>query len=251
VIACDIALREVCQAVASSPNIVDLEFLTQGYHDTPAEGRRVIQERVHAVPPAKYDAILLGYGLCANMIVGVTATHTPLVIPRAHDCMTFFLGSKERYEEVFRSQTGAYFYSPGWLESRRRRRINAQQQQKGVSLEKQPACAEWTRQFGEEGARYLEQVMEAWAGHYTRGVLIDPPSSGEAGCADAVKRICEERGWRFERLAGDNGLLQRWLDGAWNDSEFLILRPGERVIATCDANIVGSAAAQDLRGAGR
>ena len=37
VIACEVALREICQVISRSPNIVDLEFLTQGLHTGPIQ----------------------------------------------------------------------------------------------------------------------------------------------------------------------------------------------------------------------
>ncbi len=95
VIACEIAHREICFAAARSRNLMDLEFLPQGHHDRPCVGRAHVQECIDAVPAGKFDAILIGYGLCSNILVGLTTQHTPLVIPRAHDCITFFLGSKE------------------------------------------------------------------------------------------------------------------------------------------------------------
>jgi len=100
IIACEIAHREICYVSARSPNLADLEFLTQGYHDNTDIGRSRIQERIDAVPEGKFDAILVGYGLCNMMLEGLTTHHTPLVIPRVHDCITFFLGSKEHYKEA-------------------------------------------------------------------------------------------------------------------------------------------------------
>src|SRR6476620_3424328 len=100
IIACEIALREIAFLAAQSPHLVDFEFLTQGLHDHPNLGRDEVQKRVDAIPEGKYDAVLIGYALCGNIIAGLRATHTPLVIPRAHDCITFFLGSKERYQQL-------------------------------------------------------------------------------------------------------------------------------------------------------
>ena len=120
-IACEIAVREFCFAAARSINIIDPEFLNQGYHDTPGKGREAVQQRIDAVPEGKYDAIVLGYALCSNILTGLTARHTRLVIPRAHDCITFFLGSKERYQECFEENPGTYYYTSGWLECTRRR----------------------------------------------------------------------------------------------------------------------------------
>ena len=30
-------------------------------------------------------------------------------------------------------------------------------------------------------------------------------------------------------MAGDPGLMQRFVDGLWSDEEFLIVRPGQRI----------------------
>jgi len=38
------------------------------------------------------------------------------VVPRAHDCITLLLGSKERYAKLFGERPGTYWYSAGWLE---------------------------------------------------------------------------------------------------------------------------------------
>jgi hypothetical protein len=60
VIACEIAARELYHLAAQSRNIIDIELLTQGYHDTPGAGREEVQRRIAAVPAGKYDALLLG-----------------------------------------------------------------------------------------------------------------------------------------------------------------------------------------------
>ena len=75
IIACEIAVREICHVAASSTNLADVEFLTQGHHDKPCAGRADIQQRVDAVPAGRYDAILIGYGLCSNMLAGLRAGH--------------------------------------------------------------------------------------------------------------------------------------------------------------------------------
>ena len=65
------------------------------------------------MPPPKYDAILIGYALCSNGVVGLTSRRIPLVIPRGHDCITLLLGSKELYRDYFDSHRGIYWYSSG------------------------------------------------------------------------------------------------------------------------------------------
>ena len=47
----------------------------------------------------------------------------------------------------------------------------------------------------------------------------------------------ERRGWRFEKLAGDVVLVRRLLDGDW-ERDFLVVRPGERVVMSYDDDVV-------------
>lgn len=78
--------------------------------------RALIQERIDAVPPERYQATLLDYGLCGNGVVGLTARQIPRVVVRAHDCIAMLMGSAERYESYYAEHSGVYFRSPGWLE---------------------------------------------------------------------------------------------------------------------------------------
>lgn len=109
-IGCEIIHREACRLAATSPHIVDLEFLRKGLHDleTPTMVAKV-QAAIDAVDAAAgYEAILLGYARCNDGLVGVTARSIPLVIPRGHDCITFFFGSRASYQHYFDQHPGTY-----------------------------------------------------------------------------------------------------------------------------------------------
>ncbi len=247
VIACEVALREVCHLAARSPSVLDLEFLPQGLHDTPSRGKEEIQRRVDAVPPGKYDAVLIGYGLCSSILKDLKAGSTRLVIPRAHDCITFFLGSRERYQRCFTDRPGTYYFTAGWLEVRARRGAEAAAGH-GLFMPAQSAAAGareyelWVAKYGEEQAQYLRDVMAGWAAHYTHGTLIDFEFARGLACREQVQRVCTEKQWSYEELAGDLGLLQRWLDGEWAEADFLVVPPGARVVPSHDERIVVCAA---------
>lgn len=245
VIACEIAARELYYTAARSPNLIDLEFLTQGYHDTPGVGGAEVQKRIDAVPAGKYEAIVLGYGLCSNILVGLSSLHTPLVIPRAHDCITFFLGSKERYQQCFGERPGTYYYTSGWLECARRRGEKGPNWG-GASL---PASAnenlkgtyeEWVRKYGEDQAKYLLEEMGRWSSSYSHGTLIDFDFTKPLKLREQVQQICAEKGWQFDELAGDLGLFQKLLDGEWGEADFLVVKPGQKVVATFDEKVIGA-----------
>lgn len=248
VIACEIARREICYVVARSRSIVDLELLPVGYHDEPEVGKRVLQERIDSVPDGQYDAILVGYGLCNRMLIGLAARGTKLVIPRAHDCITLFLGSKERYQEVFNANPGTYFYTAGWLELPRRKRRKASGKKLGEDeLPPQDApiafgrsLSELVKQYGEENALYILEVARRWTRVYRCGMLINFDFAEHLGLREEVRGICRQRGWEYRELEGDLGLLQRWVDGQWDEAEFLIVQPGEVVCATYDERIIAA-----------
>ena len=245
VIACEIAFREICFLAGQSKNLLELEFLTQGLHDVPCAGRVQIQARIDAVPAGRYDAILIGYGLCGNIINGLTTSHTPLVIPRAHDCITFFLGSRERYQQLQSAQPSAYYYTSGWLECLRRRGEDASPDKAmflptraGLSGQAGSAYERWVKKYGEEQARYLVEVMDGWAESYSHGVLIEFDFTKTLRLREQVQAVCSQRGWRFQELEGDLRLFQRWLDGDWDEKDFLVVKPQHTIAPSYDDGII-------------
>ena len=243
VIACEIAVREIYFTAARSPNLVDLEFLTQGHHDTPRIGQTEIQKRIDAVPSGKYDAILLGYGLCSSILTGLTSAHTKLVIPRAHDCITFFLGSKERYQNCFSERPGTYYFTSGWLECIKRRGNKGPvwggvSLPAGVTLNLSGAYEEWAQKYGEDQAKYLLEEMSRWTEAYSHGTLIKFDFLNHLKLKEQVQKICGEKNWQYDEIPGDLSLLQRLLDGDWPESDFLIVQPGQKVAPTFDADVV-------------
>ena len=116
-VCCEIIYREACRAAADSPHVVDLDFLPKGLHDKPTDRMLArMQEHVDAVDPTRCDLTVLGYALCNNGTAGLKATRTGLVIPRAHDCITFFMGSRRAYREYFDAHPGTYYKTTGRFE---------------------------------------------------------------------------------------------------------------------------------------
>lgn len=237
-ISCEIFYRELCAAVSRSVNTVEVEFLTKGLHDIGAEEMLArLQAAVDRVEDSRYDAVLLGYGLCNNGIVGLTARQTQLVIPRAHDCITLFLGSKERYLDYFNNHPGVFFETTGWLE-RGEDDGELSQLALGKKLGITASFEELAARYGEDNARYLQEELGNLTRHYRQITFIEMGVGPDARFEAGARAKAESRGWSFEKVRGDGGLIQRLVDGPWTESEFLIVPPGRTIAAEYDAEII-------------
>jgi len=237
-ISCEIFYREFCAAVAQSINMVDVEFLTKGLHDIGAPDMLArLQAAVDRVESSRYDAVLLGYGLCNNGVVGLTARHTQLVIPRAHDCITLFLGSKERYLDYFDGHPGVFFETTGWLE-RGDGDGELSQLAVGKKLGITAGFDELVARYGEDNARYLQEELARLDSHYRQITFIEMGIEPDSSFERRARERAESRGWIFEKLRGDLGVILRLVDGPWDKSEFLVVPPGQTVAADYDSGII-------------
>ena len=242
VIACEILFREVCLCAAASPNIIDPVFLTKGLHDigeTKMTAR--LQQEIDAVDPEKYDAILLVYGLCNNGIRGLSAK-LPLVIPRAHDCITLLMGSKEKYQQYFNEKAGTYFKSTGWIE----RDAGSLESEDGASITSQLGMnrtyAEYVEEYGEENAEYLMEILGDWLHQYHRLAYIDTNTGDKNANIELTRQQAEERGWEYETLQGDTRLISQLFSGNWSEDEFLVAAPDQKIMPSYDEHVIKSQA---------
>jgi len=237
-IACEILYREMCAAVARSKNQVDAEFLPKGLHDIGQEGMsRRLKEAVAAVDQSEYEAVLLGYALCSNGLVGLGGGKVPLVVPRAHDCITLFLGSKERYLDYFQANPGVYFKTSGWIE-------RGSQLSRGdgrpihFSDGGIPSFEDLVARYGEDNARFLYEQLREMTHNYRRLTFIEMGIEPDGRFEEQTRREAAERGWEFQKLTGDMALVQALVDGPWDDERFLVVPPGHRVAPSFDEAII-------------
>ncbi len=239
-IACEIVYREVCHVVARSLNRVDVEFLPKGLHDMgqPKMLAR-LQEALAQVDESCYHAILLGYGLCNNGLVGLAARRVPLVVPRAHDCITLFLGSKERYLDYFTKHPGVYFKTTGWLERGRdleQYRNESIQQRHGLHQSYDDLVAK----YGEDNAKFLWEQLGDLTRNYSQITFIRMGIERDTHFEQQASEDACERNWKFELLDGNLSLLERLVDGPWDSDQFLVVAPGEAIAPAYDESIIKS-----------
>jgi hypothetical protein len=239
-IGCEIIYREACRLAAETPCRVDLQFLRKGLHDMKrADMQRQLQEAVDAVPAdAGYQAIVLGYARCNDGLVGLTARGIPLVIPRAHDCITFFFGGRAAYQEYFDANPGTYFHTTGWCE---RDDSTVPGSQGGVmaQLGLAETYEQMVEKYGQDNADFIRETLGDGLQNYKRACYIEMGVCDETAFALASEAEAQSRGWQFERRTGDWSLLRRLFHAQWDEQDFLIVPPGKSIVARNDGDVLG------------
>jgi hypothetical protein len=190
--------------------------------------RARLQEAADGVDATQYEAVLLGYALCGNGVAGLVSRTLPLVIPRAHDCITLLMGGRERYWSYFENHPGVFFRSTGWLE-------------RGQDLDQ---AAPYTLEaliarYGEDNGRYLFEQFNGYQRNYRQLAYIATGLEPDGSFEQRAREEAAHRGWQFETIRGDLRLLERLVAGDWDEADFLVVPPGWRVKATYDDGVIG------------
>jgi len=229
VLACRVLLRELTLVASSSKNVVDITYLRQSFHDQPELLRKELESEIARID-GNFDAVVLAYGLCSRATAGLRSPRYRLVVPRAHDCITLLLGSRERYRDYFDRHPGTYWYTCGWNES-----VPMPGERRYASC-----LREYTEKFGAENAEYLMAMEQEWIRAYDRAVFVHWP---EIESGEAVKETREAAAflrWQYDELEGRSELLRALIEGDW-DERFLVLGPGETAEPSFDETIVRKA----------
>ena len=237
-VACDVLARPVYLCAARSPHVVDVRLFERGLHDEPRDLRTRLQAAIDEAP-ATADAVVLGYGLCGGATAGIVARDRPVVLPRAHDCITLFLGARERYAQEMTDGPATYWYVADQLERNDGYRASVGGLAIGSDTDAQVEAtrAEYVAKYGEDNADYLMEVLGGWRVHYGRAAFVSMGVADEAASEAAAREEAERRGWAFERVEGSMVLLRRLIDGDW-DEDMLVLQPGERLAMSYDDGVV-------------
>lgn len=212
---------------------VSLRFLEMGLHQRSAEAlRQALQNAIDDAGDG--DAVALGYGLCNRGIIGLYARDIPVAIPRSYDCIGTLLGP--RYRTELDAEPGTFFLSAGWLNSAP---SDLQQPDFTFGPNSNVTRDRLAQRYGEDNADYLLTALDGMMRHYSRLAYVAtlPGAEPEA----AARQLADRHHWRFDRLKGDTGWLARLVSGEWNEREFLVVKPGQRVVATFDDRLIGAA----------
>ena len=211
VIACRVMEPELTRVISegeAGDDCPDIVYLDQVLHRTPGKLLSLVQEKIDQAAQTA-SRIVLGYGLCSNGVVGVTARQQGLIIPRCHDCIALFLGSPARYHDIFHSKPGTYYLTPGWLAEKK--------DPLGIIEEQVP-------KYGRETAQW---VVEEELKHYTHIALINTGVEEMAPLRARAMENAAALNKQYEEIPGSLDYFRELLLGPYTEEKFLRLRLGE------------------------
>lgn len=240
-ICCSVLTRMACQVVANSKNIVDLQFVPLNQHVEPEKLQANLQAIIDTVDQdtEEYDAIIMGFGLCGNSTEGLKSSRYKIVIPRAHDCCTIFMGSVDAFLERFRGHLSAAWSSHGYIERDDEicRRTDAPN-----SLGTDMPFDEMVEKYGLDNAKMIYESLHPLQLDEPH-IYIKMAPFDDYGCFDLYKSKIEadqemrEYQKEIDTPTGSMSLITKLVDGDW-DKEFYIVQPGEMIEPSYDLELV-------------
>jgi len=202
-----------------------------------------LQAAVDAVSPdAGYEAILLGYARCNDGLVGLRARTIPMIIPRAHDCITLFFGSRCAYHKYFDRHPGTYFLTSGWAERNRFTESSYSRPAYGMEgvmakLGLTESYEDMVAKYGKENADFIIESVGGWLKNYSRSLYLEMGICDEKPFIECARQDADQRSWKFELRKGDWTLLKKLFYADWDD-DFVIVPPGAAIAASNDEAVL-------------
>ncbi|MCL5072433.1 MAG: DUF1638 domain-containing protein [Actinobacteria bacterium] len=236
-IICDVMKSDFMEiAEKKSLNNMDFIFMEQQLHNTPDLMRKKLQEEIDKIDSGReYGRIILGYGLCSNGVMNLVSKNHEIVIPKVDDCISLFLGSKERYIEEFRKDPATYYLCKGWIEF-------GGDPYRGYLLwtgRENKIPHEWLRgrkryglkKYDETMARFLVTEMLK---NYKRILLINNNDLNEQHrkfVSDMIIFLNEvlEREITLEEVEGSLKFIEKLIRCDFDEKNFLNIKPGEKI----------------------
>lgn len=208
IVACE-TIRDEFQKVKEE---VDCRYpviwLPSGLHNTPDKLHEKLQETIKSVSDC--DKILFAMGYCGNSIAGLKTENAELIFPRVDDCISLMLGSVTQRKEVC-SGCGTYFLTKGWLDGEKN------------------LWAEYLYTVEKYGKKRAKRIMSVMLHNYERLGVLDTGAYCIEEILPETKKIAAELELRHEVLPGSDSYIRRLLTGPWEEKQFLLVKPGERI----------------------
>ncbi|MDR2443258.1 MAG: DUF1638 domain-containing protein [Deltaproteobacteria bacterium] len=219
IVACDVIKTELIAAVGDRD--VYLHFLPYSLHSTPQEMGGKILEGIEVVRAQGARRLALGYGLCANGVVGVGYDDGPLVMPRCHDCIAMLLGSPKRYFEMFRKLPGTYFLTDGWVRN-----------------DADPLSSVLIRYTPRLGEKKAFRGMSLELANYKAFCFVNNGVGDQEAIRARTKENCQAFGKEYLEVKSDINYFHNLVAGPHSEDDFISLASGQKIVNEYFYNII-------------
>lgn len=227
VISCEVLKNEI-EYLKKKHNLeFDVEYTKKSSHTHPDTLNQEIQELINR--STGYEHILLGFGLCGNSARGLKATQAPLVIPRAHDCCTIFLGSRERFIQLFENNKSMPWGSCGYS-GVGEEYLRTDDMGLGIAKDME----ELIEMYGEENAKYIYETLHPEA-EDKEVLFIKIDEVHDEGVFRGFLDKMEAEGKTVTVEEGRLTILEKLLLRQWDD-DFLVVEKKNVIEAKYDDN---------------
>lgn len=236
-ISCEVFYREMAAASARSPNHIEVDFFAPALHkDGPAQKRKHLQEAIDACDTTRFQAVLLGYGLCGVDLAGLQARSIPLVIPRNCDCITHLLRQQcpSRMDSM-RLRPAIHLHAGAAPQATKTPSDDDFQAVHRAGLE--CSVEHLAARYGSEVARYFTDGFR-----HVRNIPLEKDFMGSRRptvnlLASTNTRRFAHRAISSPALGRDSLPIQQLVDGYWSYEQFLVVPPQWQVIMSLEEGI--------------
>ncbi len=229
-ISCSVFKNFVEKFIAENMLPIDAKFISMGKHLNPEKLNKELQEEIDKTGE-EYEAIMLLYGLCGNSILGLTAREIPIIIPRAHDCCTLFLGSREKFVENFEGKQSSEWYSSDYLEEFEKQKdsesFNEEHWYYGLEYEK------LVEEYGEDNAKYIYETIYG-QNEKTEIFFIKTRHEKDSDNLLKLRKDAAEKDIKLVELEGSYCLVKNFLKELFFEEDYLIVLSGYSVAGAYD-----------------
>ena len=232
-IACDVFQETIDKILVQTPYKITTKYIKMEAHLHPKILHEDIQTIIDHAEGQVYDIILLAYGLCGNATDGITARTIPIVIPKAHDCCTLFLGSINKFLQDFGDNLSAQWTNSSYLAKSSEGVYTPLGENTMNYFGLSNNFEELVEEYGEDNAKYLWDLIHAKDKYNTKIFYISTGAADDEKNIEKMKQRAEEENKEFYLLDGDTRLIKGLFNEKWGH-EYLYLGPGESIEATND-----------------
>jgi YHS domain-containing protein len=176
-----------------------------------------------------YKAVVLVFGLCGGALNGIKTNGLTVIVPKVHDCISFFLGSAKKYSTLFSEYGGkAYWFTKSFLKQGFLPTPQMYEKKR----------AEFAEQFDEDSADYLVEMEKESLLNYHTCSVVDDKSCPCEELEKAAKACADAYGWTTHCHEIQDEFFIKIASGEYDEDEFLIVPPFKTIVQSNDENIL-------------